>query len=552
MAIKQKISDGAGGPKKSIAKMFFSGVVALTFSNIIVKAIGLFFKIPLIHYLGELGMGYFNAAYTIYTWFYMISTAGLPVAISILVSEARAKGNYRQVKRIFRISETLFFAIGLLGMVIMAAGSGLFSALMKSPDSAWCIVAIAPTLFFICISSSIRGYFQGFQNMIPTAVSQVIEAAGKLLIGIFMAKWALDMGYELHIAAAFSIAGLTVGVAAGMFFLVISKLLFKESAYGLDRNSELEPETRKSVLARLVKIAVPIMVSSSVMSLTNMIDLMIVLRRLQDIGFAREVAVAMYGNYTTLAVPLYNLPPVLIYPIAYSIVPMLSAAKEEREKKKTERIVASTLRVAVMIALPCALGLSAMSRGILDLLFHGLDSSVSMAAPLLSILALSCFFVCVLAVTNSILQANGYERKPIISMLTGAAVKLASSYILIGIPEVGMYGTPISTFICYAAVCAMNFYFIAKHVCPLPSPQKLFVKPLAASAVCVACALLCSFFAPLLIGSTRISTLLSIFIAALIYVAAIFLFGAIKKEDVAVLPKSEKIYRILNKLKLMK
>ncbi len=532
--------------------MFFSGVVVLTFSNIIVKAIGLFYKIPLIHYLGELGMGYFNAAYTIYTWFYMISTAGLPVAISILVSEARAKGNYRQVKRIYRISVTLFFLIGLIGMIGMAVLSGFFSELMKNENSAWCIVAIAPTLFFICISSSIRGYFQGFQNMIPTAVSQVIEAVGKLLIGIFLAIWALDAGYELHIAAAFSISGLTIGVAVSMLFLVISKALFRESAYGLDADSPLEAQGQKTVLSRLVKIAVPITLSSSVMSLTNVIDLMIVLRRLQDIGIAREVAVAMYGNYTTLAVPLYNLPPVLIYPIAYSIVPMLTSTRETGGSEHVKRLVDSTLRVAAMIALPCALGLSALSRPILDLLFHGLSESVDMAAPLLSVLALSTFFVCILAITNSVLQAHGCEQKPIISMLIGAAVKLAASYILIGIPEVGMYGTPISTFICYAVVCAVNFYFIAKHVCPLPGVFKVFARPFAASVICVACALVCANLLPLVIGSTRMSTLVSIFVAVAVYVIAIFLFKAVNKEDISILPKGEKIYHILNKLKLMK
>ena len=532
--------------------MFFSGVVVLTFSNIIVKAIGLFFKIPLIHYLGELGMGYFNSAYTIYTWFYMISTAGLPVAISILISEARAKGNYKQTKRIFTISMSIFFVIGLLGMTLMAACSGLFSALMKSEDSVWCIIAIAPTLFFICISSAIRGYFQGFQNMIPTAVSQVIEALGKLLIGIFLAIWALDAGYELHIAAAFSISGLTIGVAVSMFFLVVAKMLFKESEYGLDPNAAFDAESKKDITMRLVKIAVPITLSSSVMSLTNIIDLMIVLRRLQDIGFVREVAVAMYGNYTTLAVPLYNLPPVLIYPIAYSIVPLISATKESGGKETVKKLIDSTLRMSAMIALPCALGLCALSRQILALLFHGLDASVNMAAPLLSILALSCFFVCMLAVTNSILQANGYERKPIVSLLIGAAVKLVSSYILIGIPEIGMYGTPISTFLCYAVVCAMNFYFISKHVCRLPSLAGIFAKPLVASVVCVVCALVCSRFAPLLVRSLSISTLLSIFAAVLVYLIMIFLLGAIDKEDISVLPKSDKIYRILNKMKLMK
>ena len=528
--------------------MFFSGVVVLTLSNIIVKAIGLFFKIPLIHYLGELGMGYFNAAYTIYTWFYMISTAGLPVAISIMVSEARAKGNYKQIKRIFRISVSLFFAIGLIGMCAMAGGAGFFSSFMKNEKSAWCIIAIAPTLFFICISSSIRGYFQGFQNMIPTAVSQVIEAAGKLLIGIFMAIWALDAGYELHIAAALSISGLTIGVALSMLFLIVSKALFKESTYGVDPLSDAEAPKNGAVASRLIKIAVPITISSSVMSLTNMIDLVIVLRRLQDVGYVREVAVAMYGNYTTLAVPLYNLPPVLIYPIAYSIVPLLTATLQRKGREQVTKLVDSTFRMAAIIAIPCALGLCALSRPILELLFGGLDGAIDMASPLLSVLSVSSFFVCMLAITNSILQASGKEQKPIVSMLVGAAVKLVSSYILIGIPGVGMYGTPISTLLCYITVCALNFYFIAKHVCVPPSAYRVFAKPLLAATLCVASSLAFLHFVP----GTRLYTLVAIFIAVMVYAVAVFVFKAITKEDVLVLPKGEKIYGVLKKIRLMK
>jgi len=150
----------------------------------LVKTIGLLFKIPLHDYLGDEGMGYFNAAYTIYTWFYMISTAGLPIAMSVLVSKSRAKGNFNQVKKILRLSLWLFFIVGSVGMLILALGSGMFAALIKVERANLCILAIAPTLFFVCLTSAYRGYFQGHQIMWPTAVSQMIESVGKLVLGI--------------------------------------------------------------------------------------------------------------------------------------------------------------------------------------------------------------------------------------------------------------------------------------------------------------------------------------------------------------------------------
>lgn len=538
---------------KKSTKLFFSGVIVLAVSNILVKAIGLLFKIPLNHVVGDTGMGYFNSAYAIYTWFYMVSTAGLPVAVSILISENRTKGNLKQVKRIFRISLLLFVIVGLVGMSAMIFGSKAFSAAMKSEPTYLCIIAIAPTLFFICISSAIRGFFQGYQQMIPTAVSQVIEAVCKLAVGILMAKWSIDQGYEIHEVAGFTILGLTIGAALGMVFLTVAKLMFRESKYNEDfpalSDDNQENQSTKDILKRLVMVAIPITVSASVMSLSNLIDTMIVQNRLQASGMTQIQSTTVFGNYTTLAVPMFNLPPVLIYPIAYSIIPLISSTIVAGDKIKAKLIMESSLRVAVLIAIPSALGLSALSKPILNLFFK--SESVEMAAPLLSILAPSVFFVCILSITNAILQACGYERKPIISMLVGAAVKLISSYILIGIPGIGIYGTPVSTFLCYLTVTALNFYFVAKYVQIIPKISSVFIRPFISGVVCIAAAVGgYALFDKIHPGN--IATLFAIFIAVLVYAVAIFIFKAISKEDILLLPKGNKICAVLMKLKLIK
>ena len=220
-------------------KLFLSGVAIMTLSTAIVKIIGLLYKIPMLSYLGTEGMAYFNAAYDIYTMFYMISTAGLPVAVSILISENRVRGNVRNIRRIYRVTVSMFFVIGCAGMLAMIFGSGWFADRIGIDDSSYCIVAIAPTLFLICISSALRGYFQGHQIMTPTAVSQIIEALGKLLVGLFLASWALKKGYSLPVVAAFAVLGLTIGVAVSMLYLIFTKFLFritgKQSALTEDR-----------------------------------------------------------------------------------------------------------------------------------------------------------------------------------------------------------------------------------------------------------------------------------------------------------------------------
>lgn len=544
----------SSAPKtKNSTKLFFSGVLVLTISNLIIKAIGLLFKIPMNHIVGDTGMGYYSHAYTIYTCFFMIATNGLPVALAMMLSDSRSKGQLKQSKRIFRISLLLFVVVGLLGTAIMMLGARPYSRyILNAESTTYCILAIAPTLFFISVSSAFRGYFQGYQQMLPTAVSQLTEALCKLFVGIVLAQYALRQGYAIHIVAAYAAIGLTIGAGLGMIFLTVSKLLFNESKYNaefLAVSGESDyTESTKTILKRIALIAIPITISSSVMSITNLLDAVLVERILQTIGMTEEAATTVYGNYTSLAVPMFNMPPYLIYPISYSIIPILTMARGSGDHARANRIMESAMRVAAMIGLPCALGMSAMSEPILSMFYK--QQSVEMAWPLLSLLAPSTFFVCMLSVTNAILQSCGYERKPLYSMLAGAAVKLISNYILLHV--IGMYGTPISTFLCYLTATGMNLFYVAKNVGVMPKPGRLFVKPLAASVLCAASALASYWLLGVVGIHGRVATLAAILCAMVVYFLLILLLRAITPDDVRLLPKGEKIYRLLAKLKLMK
>lgn len=540
------------GKIKNSTKLFFSGVVVLTVANLLVKAIGLLFKIPMNKVVGDTGMGYYTSAYTIYTFFYMISTSGLPVAVSILISETRTKGQLRQIKKIFRTTVALFFVIGLVGMLAMFFGADSFAAMLKASPTSVCIIAIAPTLFFICISSALRGYFQGFQQMIPTAVSELIEALCKLAVGIILALYAIDQNYPIHIVAAYAAFGLTIGAGLGMIFLCISKLLFNETRYTAEfiektgTSDETTPTSK--ILARLVKVALPITISASVMSLTNMIDMVIVQRLLQNSGMTQLEATTVYGNYTTLAVPMFNLPPVLVYPISAAVIPLLSVAHSQGDKKRSRTIMESALRVAVLIGVPCAFGMSALAKPILSLFFR-VESSIEMAYPLLRLLAPSSLFVCILSVTNAILQACGQERKPVISMLCGAAVKIVSNYFLIQI--IGMKGTPISTFFCYLTITCINFRFVSKYTDVVPSIKRVFLRPFICGIFCAATALGAYKLYTMFAGNT-VSTLLAIVSAAVVYLILVFLTGAVDADDVRLLPKGEKLCAVMKRLKLLR
>lgn len=538
---------------KKSSNLFFSGVLVLTLSNILIKVIGLTLKIPLHALLGDDGMAYYNTAYDIYVWLYMVSTQGLPVAISIMISESRAKGNFKESRRIFRITLMLFIIIGLAGMFIMMGGSKLFAAAYKFEESYLSIIAIAPTLFFICISSAIRGYFQGYQDMVPTAVSQIIEALGKLIIGILFANWAISRGCSSAEVAAYTILGLTIGVAAGMLFLTVSKLLFKEAPYNAEfvrpDSDSLESRPVKALLKIIIVTSIPIMLSSSVMSFTNVIDGIIISRRLQGIGYTEEMARTVFGNYKTCAISLFNMPPALIYPITYSLIPLLSATIATGDKARVEMIQRSTLKLTSIIAIPCALGMSVLSEPILKFIFK--EESAKMAAPLLSVLALSIFFIGMLSMTNAVLQAHKLERKPVISLVVGSVVKLAASYILIGIPGIEMFGAPIGTFLCYLTIVAMNFYFMAKHIGVSAKITAVFLKPFIASVICALAAVLSYRLFDAVIGG-RTATLGAIVAAVVVYGAVLLLIKGISREDLELLPKGGKIARIMEKAHLIK
>lgn len=546
---------GHNEPKKS-TKMFVNGVLILTVSNILVKTIGLLFKIPLHAYLGDEGMGYFNAAYTIYTWFYMISTAGLPVAMSVLVSKSRAKGNFNQVKKILRLSLWLFFIIGSVGMLILALGSNLFATLIKVDKANLCILAIAPTLFFVCLTSAYRGYFQGHQIMWPTAVSQLIESVGKLVLGILFASWSIARGNPLHVTAAYTILGITIGVFCGMVFIWLAKLLYNTDAvnaeYALPDSYTMPTERTKKLLRELIVIAIPVTLSSSVMSLANLVDLVVVSRRLQDSGLSEAAAAALYGNYTTLAVPLFNLPPVLVYPIGYSLVPMLSALIVQKDTARLQRTMNSSLKVAAILSIPCAVGMAALAEPILLMIFGSKDGSAATAAPLLATLAVSSFLVSMLAITNSVLQAHKKEVLPLVSMLTGAAAKIVISYLLIGNPGIRMFGAPISTDICYVIVVLMNFFFCARYAGLKPDLIGVFVKPLLAAALCGGTAIGVYTLAESVIARQRIDTILAIAAAVVVYVIGILLSGCLCEEDFEFIPAGRKIYSILRRLHLIR
>lgn len=536
-----------GTNKKSAVNMFFSGVIILTLANVLVKSMGLVSKIVLNTIVGSAGAGYYSSAYEIYAFLYIIATSGLPVALSIMISKCRAQGKLKEARKIYSVALFMFLIIGGIFAALMIIFSKEIASLISAPETAICIVAVAPTILFISLSSCLRGYFQGFQLMKPTGVSQFLEALGKVGIGVICAIWAKSQGYEDHIVAAFTILGVTSGVFLGMVFLFIRKALFKDREYYEAVLLSHEPEAKdsKSIFKELIKIAIPITLSSCVLSLTIIIDTLMIQSRLLDYGMSKDLVRVFYGDYTTLVISLINLPTILIYPITNALVPMITGAIVSNNKNKVEKMRSLTLRIVNLISIPSAFLLGVFSHGILKMLMFT-DGSVERAAPWLSVGSASVIFLGLISVTNAFLNTAGKQRYPIISMLCGAGVKIIANYVLLA--KIGIVAAPISTILCYLTAATLNIFFTVKFVGKLPNLKNVFGMPLLCSVVSIGISSIIFALLKMLVVE-QIATFISILCLGIVYIFIVARTKSIKEEELNLIPFGKKIVYFLKKFR---
>ena len=527
------------------ARSFISGVLLLSLSTVAVKVIGLAFKIPMLSLLGTDGMGYFNSAYEIYALLCVIATAGLPTALSMLISSARAKGEGERIRKTFRSALALFTAIGMIGSAVMALFSQKLAEAIGNPDARLSIVAIAPTLLIICISSAIRGYAQGFEYMSPTALSQLMEAAGKLAFGVIFARLALERGLALPTVAAFAVAGIGVGAAISLVYLLAAMGSKKIKRQLNDCTAECSIRI-KSSLRELVSVALPITLGSAVIGLTRIIDMTEIMRGLQSIGVSAEESNRIYGAYTTLALPVFSLVPSLIAPISMALVPGLSASLARNDAAGERRVTESSLRYTALLATPASLALALFSRPILSIIFPSQDEAVELCAPLLSMLGGSVLFSCLITTTNALLQSYRRQSLPIVSMSLGVAVKLVSTYALVRVADIGVMGAPIGSLLCNITVSYLNLYFLWKHSALRLNAWGTLFKPLFASTFSLGVG-----FALYRFLLTRTDGMLLPFSVAacssvILYITISVLIGCITEEDIRLFPLGARITRIIN------
>ena len=610
---------------------FFGGAAILAVGILVVKLIGMFYKIPLLNIIGEQGSADFNNAYNIYSVLLTISTAGLPVAVSKLVSEADALGRRNQVRRTFRLALALFLILGVLSFLVMFFGSEQLAGLMNDSMAAPGIRALAPAVICVGCLSAFRGYAQGHGSMTPTAVSQIIEALCKLTVGLGLAYWLVGHGADASHAAAGAITGVTVGTIVALAYMLMNFLITRSQEPQLADDRPDEPAT---ILKHLLMIAVPITISSSMVGIVTVIDTSLVQGQLQrallenqdtwtlyqdfvdftsleealsawqaalpdgstvsmslldqyaaqaealrdqqsaltDLQSAslelhaalENISRTLYGNYSG-ALNIYNLPTSLMAAVTAAVIPAVSGALARRDRRGAGRITGSALRISALAACPMAVGLFVLGEPIMALIFPNLNPQL--AGPLLSTLGLATLFVCMMLVCNSILQAHGFVSLPVIIMVAGGVVKIITNYNVVIQPTIGIYGAPMGNILCFALCMTLDLVVMSRVIPRRPKYIQVFAKPLAASALMGLGAwavhgLMSKLFEATgifmsadpvtheVLGLSRTgnaaATLLAILVAVVIYGVLVIALRAITKDDLMLMPKGEKIARMLH------
>ena len=423
--------------------------LSLTVSTIIVKILGLIYKMPLANLLGDEGMGYFNSAYTMYAFFYLLCSAGVPKAIMILVSSESAKEKSGHKYRILKCSLITFFIIGFLMSLLFMLLSGWLSSLIGNKGATMSMLAIAPSIVLISIGGVLRGYLSAGMKLLDIAVSQILEGAGRLVFGLLFAILATKLEYPLQIASALTTIGVSIGTLLGLLYLiVIDKKNFMDEKTG----QSIKLTDFKEVIPSVLKISFPITLSAAVMSITSLIDLSLIMRGLIKSGYTEASASALYGNYTTLAVPMLNLAISLVAPVSIAIMPSLTSSFVRKNTEDFDNIVKNGIASSTFYIAPITVGLLSYAKQILSLLFG--NSGIEVGSRLLILLIPAIFLSSLLIIVNSSLEAGGMYYAPMISMLAGALVKTFLSYRLISLPHIGISGAPIGTVCCYGvALC---------------------------------------------------------------------------------------------------
>ena len=520
---------------KSKAESFLKGTLILTVASFVVKVIGSLNWIFVSRILGGEGIGLYQMAFPIYFFAMSISQAGVPVAISIITAERVALKDVFGARRVFRISMTLMVFTGLLFSLLTYFGAGWLIEwqFIRDPRAYMAVVALSPTIFFVTLLASSRGYLQGWQRMTPTAVSQIVEQIFRVLTMVLFASLLLPMG--LDYAAAGASLGAFAGAIGGLLVLVyyhwkLDKDIEREYGPNLAPPPGEAPAPLGAIVRRIFSLALPVSAASIMLPIVSNLDLLIVPQRLEVAGYTVPQATELFGYLTGMAVPLVNLATILTASLAVSIVPAISEARALKDTQRVYNQTAAAVRISNFVCFPAFVVVFVLATPISTLIYNAPGAGPAVLVSSFSIVLLGLH-----QVSTAVLQGLGHPKIPMINMILAAAVKVALNWILTAIPWLGIMGAAWATAADMGVAAVINLYFIWRYIGYRMELLQLF-KTMAAAAFMAGAVYLFYSFVMSTLAVNAVATFGSVFVGVIVYVAALILVRGLLEEDMARIP----------------
>ena len=541
-------------PKK---QNFLQGAALLAIATAIVKVIGALYKLPLNMAIGAEGYSYFTTAYDIYAVMLLISTAGLPVAVSRMISQASTLENYTRMRKVFRTALSIFAVLGVFTSVLMIFGAKPLANLMNQPDAWISIACLGPCGILICLMSAYRGYFNGQGNMTPTSVTQVIEALGKLVVGLALAFLLIRTTQNVALAAGGAIIGVTMGSALALVYMLAK---FRRSYKGLPVTPEAPGSTRETV-RELLAIAIPITIGSAGLQRLTVIESGLYMDRLVYLIESGQYMSHMVGGTVTaqkaaailkglfnMTQTIFNMPCAFIIPITVSVLPAVTSFLTMGDDKGVRETEESAARITGLLSLPCAVGLTVLARPIMALLGGYEGEQLELSAQFMAIQGITVFLYAIIQYTNALLQSHGYVNVPVVNMLSSGVVRLVLVYVMVGNPNIGLMGAPIGAFIGYLLIAVLNLVAIQRKVAQKPRLLQNLLRPAMPALVMGVVVFFCYKGLVSVLGLDGSRVILAgapIAVGVVVYFVCVVLMKSITREDCLLLPKGEKIAKLL-------
>ena len=563
---------------------FIMGAAILTFCLLIVKVIGMLYKVSLSRLYGPVGAALLSNAYELYIPLFTLASAGFPIAVSRMVSESMSKGRYKDVRRIKQVAIPFFVLAGVIAFLLMILFSFFYVRIIKSPDSFVSMIVLAPAIFFGCLVSAYRGYYEGMRNMVPTSVSEVIEALVKLLVGYSLAYVVMNYGTKLfgitdeRTLLKYSVAAAIFGITLGSFcsFLYIY-LRFRIEGDAITQemyDAAPKPRKKRDTFGILMKTAIPIGLGALIMSVAGTVDSMLIQRRLismmeripdellsQYPGMIPREKVSeglvhsyLWGCYS-YALTIMNLVVTVTQAFGTTALPNVTEAYTKGNKENLKRSIETVMRVTFIFTIPAGLGLTALADPIMHLVYGHTDG-VDISVEVLKLMGIAVIVFAAATPMCSMLQAVGRVDMPLKLYAIGMLIKVVSNYIFCGIPAINVQGGSIGTLLCYTFVIIVSIYVLIKETDIIPDFRVAVLRPLAAAVICIIASWLCFRFIAGIVqeGTTGLlaATAAALVAACIVYAVFLLLFRAITRDDILMLPKGHKMVGLLEKYHLIK